>query len=323
VLLVTRSGLGIRAAEPADGAAIARIYNAGLEERIATFETRPRVAEEFADRIAALPPEHAFLVAGSGGRVVGATWYGAYSTRECYRGVGDYSVYVDREARGHGAGRQLLAARIEAARERDCWKLVGRIFPANEPSLRLAERVGFRQVGVHRRHARLDGQWHDVVVVERLIEPGLRAARDADWPGIAALIEGAGLTPSGARDHLDSFLIAVSGPRIVGVAGLELYGAAALLRSVVVDQAERGTGLGTRLVEAALDLARDRGAATVALLTLDAADYFTRFGFVRVPAAQVPDPVRQSSQFQGACPASAIAMLKPAPLPSPTTGENR
>ena len=96
--------------------------------------------------------------------------------RDAYRGVGDFSVYVAREARGRGAGRIALEALAAEARARGFWKLVGRIFPENEASLALCRKLGFREVGVYRRHARLDGVWRDVVVVELLLEDasGLR-----------------------------------------------------------------------------------------------------------------------------------------------------
>jgi phosphinothricin acetyltransferase len=159
----------VRPASVADAAAIARIYNQGIADRIATFETRLRDADEIAGQITTLPPNHAMLVAVAGETVIGWAGYGTYRSRPCYRGVGEYSVYVDRQWRGHGVGGQLLEALIDAARERGCWKLLSRIFPTNEASIVLAERLGFRRVGVYRRHAQLDGVWLDVVIVERLI----------------------------------------------------------------------------------------------------------------------------------------------------------
>jgi len=164
----------IRPAAPADAPAIAAVYNQGIAERIATFETRLRSAEEIAGQIETLPLRHAMLVAEAEGRVVGWAGYGTYRPRECYQGVGEYSVYVGREARGRGVGRRLLEALIDAARQRGMWKLVSRIFPENEASLRVAEQVGFRRVGVYRRHGQLDGVWRDVVIVERLIAENIR-----------------------------------------------------------------------------------------------------------------------------------------------------
>lgn len=159
----------IRDAAPDDSDPIVAIYNQGIADRVATFETRLRTREEIREQIANLADGLAMLVAVEGGRIVGWAGFGEYRPRECYRGVGDYSVYVDRTARGRGVGRALMEALVAAARVRGCWKLVGRIFTTNQPSLRLAERAGFRQVGTYQRHARLDGRWLDVTVVEHLI----------------------------------------------------------------------------------------------------------------------------------------------------------
>jgi len=84
-------------------------------------------------------------------------------------GVAEHSVYVDRRAHGQGAGRIALEALITACEERGFWKLVSRIFPENITSLRLHEGVGFRRVGVYHRHGKLDGEWRDCVIVEKLI----------------------------------------------------------------------------------------------------------------------------------------------------------
>lgn len=163
------STIRIRPAEPRDADAIVAIYNQGIEERIATFETRLRTREEIRHQIETLARGLAFVVAEDSGGVVGWAGYGEYRHRECYRGVGDYSVYVDRGARGRGIGLRLLEGLIDAARACGCWKLVGRIFTFNRPSLTLAERAGFRRVGTYERHAQLDGHWLDVAIVERLI----------------------------------------------------------------------------------------------------------------------------------------------------------
>ena len=97
----------------------------------------------------------------------------AYSSRECYSGVAEFSVYTAGEARGRGAGTMGMKALISAAEEAGFWKLVSRVFVENAPSRKLLLTLGFREVGVHERHARLDGLWRDVVVVERLIPANL------------------------------------------------------------------------------------------------------------------------------------------------------
>ena len=161
--------LRARAATVDDAAAIARIYNEGIAERIATFETRPRsdieIAMSLRDRAARFPT----VVVEDGGRVVGWAGTSDYRPRECYAGIAEFSVYVERTARGRGAGRLAMDALIAACEARGFWKLVSRAFPENTASLALLRRCGFREVGVYRRHARLDGAWRDVVIVERLI----------------------------------------------------------------------------------------------------------------------------------------------------------
>ena len=97
-----------------------------------------------------------------------------YSARAVYSGVGDYSVYVSRESRGRGLGRVTLAALVQECEARGYWKLLSRIFPRNEASLALARSLGFREVGVYRRHGKLDGQWLDCVIVERLLGEATR-----------------------------------------------------------------------------------------------------------------------------------------------------
>jgi L-amino acid N-acyltransferase YncA len=160
----------LRPAVPADCGRIADIYNAGIEERSATFETRPREPREIARW---LQDPHRFpLIVAEGRRgVVGWARVSGYSEREAYRGVGECQVYVRPAARGRGVGTGLLLAACREAERLGYWKLVGRLFTTNRASLALVERCGFREVGVHRRHGRLDGDWRDVVLVERLLGP--------------------------------------------------------------------------------------------------------------------------------------------------------
>ena len=159
-----------RAAGPQDAEAIARIYNEGIEERIATFETRPRTAGEIR---AWFDGAHPIVVVEEDGVVISFANASPYSTRECYSGVAEFSVYTARESRGRGAGTLAMEALILAAEKAGFWKLVSRVFVENEPSRKLLLSLGFREVGVHEKHARLDGVWRDVVVVERLIPANL------------------------------------------------------------------------------------------------------------------------------------------------------
>jgi L-amino acid N-acyltransferase YncA len=90
-----------------------------------------------------------------------------YRDRDCYAGIAEFSVYIARRHRGKGAGRVAMAALIDAATKAGLWKLVSRIFPENRASLVLMAQMGFRHVGIYRRHGMLDGQWRDCVIVER------------------------------------------------------------------------------------------------------------------------------------------------------------
>jgi L-amino acid N-acyltransferase YncA len=160
---------GKLAARPAtipDCDAMARIYNQGIDSRIATFETRHRVPQDIE---AWLGTRYPVLVVTSGDEVVGFAATSIYRPRECYAGIAEYSVYVANEAQGRGVGRLAMEALIEAAQAAGFWKLVSRIFPENIASLTLARRVGFREVGTYVNHAQLDGEWKDVVIVERLL----------------------------------------------------------------------------------------------------------------------------------------------------------
>jgi phosphinothricin acetyltransferase len=156
-----------RPAAPEDATPIARIYNQGIDDRIATFETRHRTPEEVATW---LDGTHPVVVVEDEGRVIAFAATSTYRPRDCYRGIAEFSVYVAREARGRGAGRLAMQALIEAAEEAGFWKLLSRIFVENTASRSLMKSLGFREVGVYEKHGRLDGIWRDVVIVERLIE---------------------------------------------------------------------------------------------------------------------------------------------------------
>jgi phosphinothricin acetyltransferase len=158
--------LTVRPAELRDAEAITRIYNQGIEDRVATFETRPRTPE---DVLGWLDGIHPVVVVESEGEIVAFASTSSYRPRECYAGIAEFSVYVDRHRRGHGTGRAAMLGLIQAAERAGFWKLISRIFPENEPSLRLMRSLGFREVGRYERHARLDGAWRDVVIVEKLL----------------------------------------------------------------------------------------------------------------------------------------------------------
>ena len=159
-----------RLATPDDCQAIASIYNQGIEERIATFETRLRTA---ADVLAWFDGRHPVVVVEDAGAVVAFAATSSYSPRPCYAGIAEVSLYVERSARRRGAGHLALTALMKAAGQAGFWKLLSRVFAENEASLGLVRALGFREVGIYEKHARLDGVWRDVVIVERLLPENL------------------------------------------------------------------------------------------------------------------------------------------------------
>ena len=153
-----------------DSGAIAEIYNEGIEEGIATFETRLRTPDDVRKWFDGRWP--IVVVEDGASRVIAFAATSEYRPRECYAGIAEFSVYVAGNARGKGAGRLAMQSLIEDARTAGFWKLVSRVFTENAASRALLRRVGFREVGIYQRHAQSRGIWRDVVIVERLlIEP--------------------------------------------------------------------------------------------------------------------------------------------------------
>ncbi len=159
----------VRLARGTDAEAVAEIYNQGIAERGATFETALRTATDLRARTDDAPDRFPVIVAEEAEAVIGWASIGPYRERPCYAGIGEFSVYIHRDARGRGVGRALLTRLIDEARTRGYWKLLSRVFPANTASLGLCRSLGFREVGTYEKHGRLDGRWLDVVIVERLI----------------------------------------------------------------------------------------------------------------------------------------------------------
>ena len=159
-----------RLASPDDAPVLAQIYNEGIEDRVGTFETRPRTV---ADIVAWFDGKHPIVVVELDGEVIAFASTSGYRSRECYAGIAEFSVYVARRARGQGAGTVAMRALLDAVKPAGIWKLVSRIFVENHASRRLMASMGFREVGIYEKHAKLDGQWRDVVIVERLIPDNL------------------------------------------------------------------------------------------------------------------------------------------------------
>jgi L-amino acid N-acyltransferase YncA len=148
---------------PEHSAAVLAIYQAGIDEGNATFET---AAPAWPDFTAARLPGHRY-VAMSGNEVTGWVAASATSDRCAYAGVVEHSVYVHPGARGHGIGRQLLAALIASTEAAGIWTIQSGIFPENTASLALHQAAGFRVIGTRERIGRHHGRWRDVLLIER------------------------------------------------------------------------------------------------------------------------------------------------------------
>lgn len=157
----------LRLATPKDAVAMATIYNQGIEDRIATFETRLRTPQEIEQWF---DGAHPIVVLETGEwQVIAFASTSVYRPRSCYAGIAEFSVYVERAWRGRGAGRLALQGLLQEAECAGFWKLVSRVFVENAASRALLRSQGFREVGVYEKHAQLDGVWRDVVIVERIL----------------------------------------------------------------------------------------------------------------------------------------------------------
>jgi phosphinothricin acetyltransferase len=161
----------VRPATADDADAICRIYNQGIEDRVATLETELRTPEERRQWLAARDDRHPVIVAeDADGTVLGWGSLNVFNAREAYRFVADFSIYVERAARGRSVGRAMLARLIELGREHGYHKLVLSAFPTNASGMALYTALGFRTVGVYKEQGRLDGQWVDTIIMEKLLE---------------------------------------------------------------------------------------------------------------------------------------------------------
>lgn len=138
----------------------------------------------------------------------------------------------------------------------------------------------------------------------------IERARIDDGPAILELLSKNALPIDGLLDHLNTAIVARADGHVVGCAALELYPDGALLRSVAVDPAAKGQGVGTELTRVALDLARSLAMPAVYLLTTTAEGFFPKFAFEQIPRHAVPAGVQTSVEFRSACPSTAVAMRK-------------
>jgi phosphinothricin acetyltransferase len=146
-----------------DAPFLAAIYNEGIEDRVATFETRPRSGDD----VRGWFDGHPIVVVEDDGQIVAFASTSVYRPRDCYAGIAEVSVYVARKFRRRGAGRIALSELMKQAQAKGFWKLVSRVFPENQASRALIRSLGFREVGTYEKHGQLDGVWRDVVIVER------------------------------------------------------------------------------------------------------------------------------------------------------------
>lgn len=160
--------MNTRLATPADAHRITDIYNQGIETRQATFETALRSESDVLTWFGA--PYPVVVVEDETG-VAAFAATSPYRPRACYAGIAEFMVYVALEKQGRGFGRAALERLFQEASRGGLYKLVARVFVENAASRRLLAAAGFREVGVYERHARLDGVWRDVVIVERFLEP--------------------------------------------------------------------------------------------------------------------------------------------------------
>jgi phosphinothricin acetyltransferase len=188
------SAYRIRPATAEDAEAICRIYNQGIEDRVATLETELRTPAERRAWLAGHGPRHPVIVAEAPSPtaapvdprgadpaagppapdpepalVIGWGSLNEFNPRPAYRFVADLSIYVERAFRSQGAGRAMLGRLIELARAHEFHKIVLSAFPSNVGGMALYERLGFRTVGVYREQGRLDGRWVDTIIMERLL----------------------------------------------------------------------------------------------------------------------------------------------------------
>lgn len=176
------SAITIRDAGGADAVALARIYNQGIVDRIATLETEERTPEERRAWLEARGLRHPVLVAEADGQVIGFGSLNVFNPRKAYDHVADFSIYIERWWRGKGVGSRLLQALVDRARKIGYHKMVLSAFPFNRGGMALYEKFGFRLVGIYKEQGLLDGRWVDTIIMEKLLDDttSSSAPRDPD-----------------------------------------------------------------------------------------------------------------------------------------------
>jgi phosphinothricin acetyltransferase len=163
------SALTVRQATPADIGSILRIYNQGIEDRIATLETETKDSSYMEAWFNDHQGRFSVLAAEREGEVVGWASLNPYSHRCAYNGVADLSVYIDRSFRGQGVGSSLLESLHKTAKDNSFYKIVLFTFPFNVSGQALYRKMGYRQVGVFEKQGVMDGEFIDVMIMEKLL----------------------------------------------------------------------------------------------------------------------------------------------------------
>lgn len=160
----------IRIASLSDIEQITEIYNQGIQDRIATLESNTKSVGEMIEWLRSRSPRHKVLVMEDEKKVIkGWASLNVFNARACYQGVADVSIYIRREKRGKGLGKQLLLALVEVAKEMGFYKMVLTTLAVNSTGHRLYYSLGFTKVGTYVRQGMLDGKWVDVHVMEKFL----------------------------------------------------------------------------------------------------------------------------------------------------------
>lgn len=162
--------LNIRLASLSDMKSVTEIYNQGIEDRIATLETRLRNTEDMEEWYLGRSNRHKVIVIeDSNKNILGWASLNVFNSRKCYAGVADISIYIDRKLRGKGLGKLLLLKLEEVAKEQGFHKLVLSTFKFNELGQNLYKKMGFREVGTYIKQGILDDKWVDITIMEKLL----------------------------------------------------------------------------------------------------------------------------------------------------------
>ncbi|MDQ0231822.1 arsinothricin resistance N-acetyltransferase ArsN1 family A [Metabacillus malikii] len=159
----------IREANETDLSSILKIYNQGIEDRIATLESEQKDIDFMNNWFSQHNGRYKVLVAVNENRIIGWASLNRYSNRRAYAGVAELSIYIDRENRGKGVGQKLLRDIEEVARDQDFHKIILFTFLLNKLGQSLYMKSGFRKVGIFEKQGLLDGQFIDVMAMEKII----------------------------------------------------------------------------------------------------------------------------------------------------------